>query len=230
MAIPVHVDPYRTLGLPRGAPLADVKRAYRRLAKQHHPDSAGPAAARRFIAIQAAYEAIVRASGRGTGSGSREGPGSDWYGAAREAVREAARERTRRGRRAGPGPGQGAWGRPGPTAGSAGRRKATPGSTTYDDADEREPAWSGSSWYGPASGTYWTVNPREYADPRKHGPEYQARARRAAGEEAAGGHVAAAGPPFATGAGASISDPGIRRRVGARIAALARRWRVPRVR
>ena len=29
-------------------------------------------------------------------------------------------------------------------------------------------------------GTYWTINPREYADPRKHGPEYQARARRAA--------------------------------------------------
>jgi hypothetical protein len=25
------------------------------------------------------------------------------------------------------------------------------------------------------SGTYWTVNPKEYADPRKHGPEYTAR-------------------------------------------------------
>jgi hypothetical protein len=30
-------------------------------------------------------------------------------------------------------------------------------------------------------GTYWTINPREYADPRKHGPEYLARARRATG-------------------------------------------------
>jgi hypothetical protein len=28
-------------------------------------------------------------------------------------------------------------------------------------------------------GTYWTLNPREYADPRKHGPDYAARARRA---------------------------------------------------
>src|SRR5439155_12756519 len=33
-------------------------------------------------------------------------------------------------------------------------------------------------WYGPTSGEYWRVNPREYADPRKHGPEYQSRARR----------------------------------------------------
>jgi hypothetical protein len=31
------------------------------------------------------------------------------------------------------------------------------------------------SWYGTTSGTYWTLNPKEYADPRKHGPEYQAR-------------------------------------------------------
>ena len=30
--------------------------------------------------------------------------------------------------------------------------------------------WSGASWYGPTSGEYWIVNPREYADPRKHGP------------------------------------------------------------
>jgi hypothetical protein len=43
-----------------------------------------------------------------------------------------------------------------------------------------EPDWAGSSWYGESSGTYWTINPREYADPRKHGPEYLARARRAA--------------------------------------------------
>jgi hypothetical protein len=31
---------------------------------------------------------------------------------------------------------------------------------------------------GADSGTYWTVNPREYADPRKHGPEYRARGKR----------------------------------------------------
>jgi curved DNA-binding protein CbpA len=227
MAIPAHVDPYRTLGLPRGAPLADVKRAYRRLAKQHHPDSAGPTAARRFITIQSAYEAIVRASGRQAGSGSSAGPGSDWYGAAREAAREAAGERTRRGRRAGPGPGHGARGRPGPAAGSLGRRRATPGSTTYDDADEREPAWSGSAWYGPASGTYWTVNPREYADPRKHGPEYQARARRTHAEEDGG--TAPSGPTGVDGAG-SGGGARVRQRLARAIAEIARRWRAPRVR
>ena len=60
--------------------------------------------------------------------------------------------------------------------------KATPGSTSYDGADAGpfEPDWGGASWYGTTSGTYWTLNPKEYADPRKHGPEYQARARRAA--------------------------------------------------
>ncbi len=61
---------------------------------------------------------------------------------------------------------------------TAGRRRATLGSTSYDEAEEVfEPGWAGASWYGPSSGTYWTVNPKEYADPRKHGPEYQARAR-----------------------------------------------------
>ena len=59
-------------------------------------------------------------------------------------------------------------------------KKATLGSTSYDGADAEpfEPDWGGASWYGTTSGTYWTLNPKEYADPRKHGPEYQARARR----------------------------------------------------
>jgi len=76
-------------------------------------------------------------------------------------------------------------GDPGSTDPEAARRrgKATLGSTSYDDADAGplEPDWSGASWYGTTSGTYWTINPKEYADPRKHGPEYQARARRASG-------------------------------------------------
>jgi hypothetical protein len=55
--------------------------------------------------------------------------------------------------------------------------------------DVHEPEWHGASWYGPTSGTYWTINPREYADPRKHGPEYLARTRR--------GSVAGDRPPDA---------------------------------
>ena len=36
-----------------------MKRAYRALAKRYHPDSAGEAATTRFLAIQAAYEALT---------------------------------------------------------------------------------------------------------------------------------------------------------------------------
>ncbi|MEZ0239895.1 MAG: DnaJ domain-containing protein, partial [Chloroflexota bacterium] len=51
-------------------------------------------------------------------------------------------------------------------------KKATLGSTSYDgvEAEPFEPDWGGASWYGTTSGTYWTLNPKEYADPRKHGP------------------------------------------------------------
>lgn len=60
------------------------------------------------------------------------------------------------------------------------------GSTSYDEArDPADPTWDGASWYGPSSGEYWIVNPREYADPRKHGPVYQQRARRLAREQGA---------------------------------------------
>ena len=51
-------DPYRVLGLEPGASMAEVKRAYRRLAKAFHPDSAGEAALPRFLAIHEAYERI----------------------------------------------------------------------------------------------------------------------------------------------------------------------------
>ena len=88
-------------------------------------------------------------------------------------------------------------------------RRATPGSTSYDEAAEPlDPDWDGGAWYGPSSGTYWTINPREYADPRKHGPEYQARARRAAqgqGDEAAPGEE---GGPALGEAAASGSSAG----------------------
>ena len=87
------------------------------------------------------------AAGRPPGAGGRSAAGGAGAG--------ATGERVRRGRSA---------------------RKATLGSTSYDGAGEAvEPTWEGADWYGPVSGTYWTVNPKEYADPRKHGPEYTAR-------------------------------------------------------
>jgi hypothetical protein len=203
-------DPYRTLGLARGASLDEVKRAYRRLAKTNHPDAAGSAALPRFLAIQAAYEQLVEGSGstnakpRGPAGSARRASEADPGGAdstrraygGRARSRRTTDEPPERRRTAGgtpgtPGSGPAARERPagagdrGPTDPGAGRRrgKATLGSTSYDDAAAGpvEPDWSGASWYGTTSGTYWTINPKEYADPRKHGPEYQARARRTSG-------------------------------------------------
>jgi hypothetical protein len=146
----------------------------------------------RFLAIQQAYEQLATSRVRTVRGGGGRPPASqpaaepwradpDRAQRAREAAREAARQRAEQARRA---PGTEAGGS---TAGTGRRpgsrsrqtRKATLGSTSYDEArDPLDPAWGGAAWYGPTSGEYWTVNPREYADPRKHGPEYQARGRR----------------------------------------------------
>ena len=50
-------DPYRTLGVARGANAADIKRAHRRLAKRYHPD-ASDGDARRFLVVQEAYRVL----------------------------------------------------------------------------------------------------------------------------------------------------------------------------
>ena len=54
-------DPYRVLGLDWGATKAQVRKAYRRLAKLYHPDvNAGDAEkAERFKEVQRAYEALT---------------------------------------------------------------------------------------------------------------------------------------------------------------------------
>jgi hypothetical protein len=236
---PSMIDPYRTLGLAPGAPMAEVKRAYRRLAKAFHPDSAGEAALPRFLAIHEAYEAIRtgrpmapgrRAASTST-STSNPTDGAPWR-ADPDRARAAREQARRRAGAAGAGAGttsgasgprstgtSGTRGKPGPSgsSGSSGRtgsgregggpgagraagggsrggrrhvRKATLGSTSYDEArdprDPNDPSWSGAAWYGPSTGEYWIINPREYADPRKHGPEYQSRARRMAEAAAAG--------------------------------------------
>jgi hypothetical protein len=232
------LDPWRTLGLPPGSSLDEIRRAYRRLAKANHPDAAGEAALPRFLAIQSAYEALA-ASKRGRRPGAR--PGSASTDDARRADRAGARpsagttgsRRPAAGSRPGApgGPrGAGAPGgatsadRPAAADGSPGRRpktgrtddagttrrgggrrrpsnRATPGSTSYDAADEEpfEPGWTGATWYGASSGTYWTINPKEYADPRKHGPEYQRRARRSA----SGGWIV----DDEDGTGAGVGEP-----------------------
>lgn len=51
------VNPYAILGVGDGASESDVKKAFRRLSRQHHPDLGGSATA--FDAISRAYELIM---------------------------------------------------------------------------------------------------------------------------------------------------------------------------
>jgi len=160
-------DAWRTLGIAAPPTVQQVKAAYRRRARELHPDAVGggavPAAnAARFARVTEAYEtALEEARRSGRRAASTGGPASP-----RSAPRAPR----------GPAPATG--GRT--TAPSGDRPAARPGSTTYDGAApaDEDPPWDGASWVGADSGTYWTVNPREYADPRKHGPEYRARGRR----------------------------------------------------
>ncbi len=55
-----HKDPYDILGVSRSASQDEIKRTYRRLAKQHHPDRnpGNKQAETRFKEVQAAYEVL----------------------------------------------------------------------------------------------------------------------------------------------------------------------------
>ena len=86
-------DPHEVLGVDRDASQATVKAAWRRLAREHHPDLAADAAARRdatrrMAEINAAYQALRAGPGGrkgtpadgvappGAGAGTRLPPGS----------------------------------------------------------------------------------------------------------------------------------------------------------
>ena len=53
-------DPYKVLGVGRDATDAEIKRVYRKLARQYHPDRnpGDEAAEERFKSIQSSYDAI----------------------------------------------------------------------------------------------------------------------------------------------------------------------------
>src|SRR5882724_2788421 len=53
-------DPYEVLGVSRKASEAEIKKAFRSLAKKHHPDTHAndPKAVKKFQEISAAYEVI----------------------------------------------------------------------------------------------------------------------------------------------------------------------------
>jgi curved DNA-binding protein CbpA len=51
-------DPYAILGVGRGAPLSEIKRAYRKLAFRTHPDVVENPDAQRFREVREAYAAL----------------------------------------------------------------------------------------------------------------------------------------------------------------------------
>lgn len=59
-------DPYSTLGIARGASESDIKKAYRKLAKELHPDKHpnDPAASDRFSKVTSAYDLLSDADKR----------------------------------------------------------------------------------------------------------------------------------------------------------------------
>src|SRR5687768_17782916 len=104
--MPAARDPYRTLGLPPGASVEDVKRAYRRLAKANHPDTAGPAAIPRFLAIQQAYESLIDGPGNGSVPPGADAPTrAAWQADAERARASQESWQSRAGRRPPPPPG-----------------------------------------------------------------------------------------------------------------------------
>src|SRR5688500_18378747 len=86
------MDFYVVLGLPREATIADVKRAYRRLARRYHPDinPGDDTAAAIFRRVAEAYEILsdpgrrrkydAAAQGFGPAAGAGEGPSIEFEG------------------------------------------------------------------------------------------------------------------------------------------------------
>ncbi|HTX73428.1 MAG TPA: DnaJ domain-containing protein [Rectinemataceae bacterium] len=71
-AFPAARDPWRILGLRPGSPAAEIRRAFRRLSRQYHPDAAAGSlgaeeAGSRFMALRSAYEELMGRPGRTDG-------------------------------------------------------------------------------------------------------------------------------------------------------------------
>jgi DnaJ domain len=83
-------DPYAILGVSRDAPLVEVAAAWRRLAKEWHPDLRGDAnALARMVTLNAAYEKIrAERSGGGGASAKGSSKGEEESGARRPGARD----------------------------------------------------------------------------------------------------------------------------------------------
>jgi curved DNA-binding protein len=80
MAVGYH-DYYEALGVPRGASAEEIRSAYRRLAREHHPDvNKDPGAAERFSEIAEAYEVLRDPEKRERYDRVGAGGGADGFG------------------------------------------------------------------------------------------------------------------------------------------------------
>ena len=99
-------DPYAILGVSRDAPLHEVAAAWRRLAKEWHPDLRGDAhALARMVTLNAAYEKIrsQRSGSPGGAAGGSPRGGGDSAAAYSERGGESAVQRPGQGNRRQPG-------------------------------------------------------------------------------------------------------------------------------
>ena len=94
-------DPYEILGVPRNASDEDIKKAYRKLAKQYHPDNYANSplkdqASEKMKKINEAYDEIqkMRASGNNYQSTGRQG----FYGSGAESIYDRVRRLINAGR------------------------------------------------------------------------------------------------------------------------------------
>jgi curved DNA-binding protein CbpA len=124
------LDPYATLGVPRGASARQVQQAYRRLARRYHPDLHPDAeATERMQRVNEAWEILsspTRRASYDVESASRGSAGDGHWSTSRRPMSSASTTWN------------GTWASPPPAA----RTYSSAGSRPYDDGDG--PGWAGA--------------------------------------------------------------------------------------